>query len=175
MFTLYFGAFDVLLYTVAFLVALYVSQVLCNQMDAADAMETVSASAISVSEESMPVNTQAAVVVVAQSVETGPVDTNISAVYSVASSDAILQQSIKPVLDVSESDQSVVLQKSSPIVEEKPVLDLSTIKLFKLRNESVVRLCDLVCSVPDSIRRYKLRKQPVVRLQDLETFAVVVT
>lgn len=44
---------------------------------------------------------------------------------------------------------------------------LSTLKQYKLRGESVVRVADIPFSVDAAIRRYKLRSQDVIKLSHL--------
>ena len=48
------------------------------------------------------------------------------------------------------------------------LLDLTTLKLYKLHNYSVVKVADIPIEIPAQIKRYKLHKRDVVRLVDLE-------
>jgi hypothetical protein len=48
------------------------------------------------------------------------------------------------------------------------LLDLTTLKLYKLHNYSVVKVADIPIEIPAQIKRYKLHKRDVVRLIDLE-------
>lgn len=50
----------------------------------------------------------------------------------------------------------------------KPVLDLTALKLYKLRGESVIHISDLNINIPAAIKRYKLRGKEVIHLAALE-------
>lgn len=53
----------------------------------------------------------------------------------------------------------------------KSRLDLSALKTYKLRGESVVAIADIPFALPDSIKRYKLREKYVVNLKHLEALS----
>jgi hypothetical protein len=51
---------------------------------------------------------------------------------------------------------------------EKFDIDITSLKLYKLHGNSVVRVADLPIKVPASLKRYKLHEREVIRLADLE-------
>lgn len=54
-----------------------------------------------------------------------------------------------------------------------PHLDITALKVYKLRGESVVKVQDICISIPTHIKRYKLRGVMVIKLVALEQLAIV--
>lgn len=52
-----------------------------------------------------------------------------------------------------------------------PRFDITALKIYKLRNESVVRITDIPFNIPATIKRYKLRGADVIKLAALEAIA----
>lgn len=53
-----------------------------------------------------------------------------------------------------------------------PSLDITALKIYKLRGESVVKVQDVCISIPTHIKRYKLRGVDVIKLAQLEQLAI---
>ncbi len=178
MFHLYFGAFDLLLYGVAFFVSLSFSRTLAEEIDAGyePALQTVSISPIATS----PVQATAASYIACATATALPITATS---HSIVSEHSTVQPSSEDPecihkLDLQETEQGDTAA-DQPVISsasERPILNLSEIRTYKLRKKPVVRLCDLpsTLAVPDSIKRYILRGDRVVRLAALKTFAEVI-
>lgn len=171
MFELYFGAFDILLYSAAFLISIHVSNVLCDQAEQAQmvpALATVSAAphptvehrSITPSSISLVTKPQPSAKVVASAP---------TPVIEKTSTEG------KPVaIDIALSEDATLLTTPGDNAN-KPELQLADIKLYKLHKKSVVKVSALPFDVPDSIKRYSLRGEAVIRLEALETVVEAVT
>lgn len=73
-----------------------------------------------------------------------------------------------PALSPTVSHEEIVTIPAPALQPMSEMLDLTTLKLYKLHGYSVVRVVDIPIEVPASLKRYKLHKQSVVRLIDLE-------
>lgn len=69
--------------------------------------------------------------------------------------------------------RSVAAARSSAVAQ-RPVISLASLRLYRLRGETVVKVSQLPFRVPNSIRRYRLRKEAVVRLEDLKAIVTFV-
>ena len=152
-FHLYFGAFDIILYAAAFLVSLSVSRAICDNLDA----PSYQTAAIPVT---VDVSTANESVIPPDNLAPSPTLSNPVKI----SDDDSLEEGNEPVPVPDETGGS-----------EKPILDLSKIKLYQLRKQSVVRLSDLTFSIPETVKRYQLRQKPVIRLTDIENFVEVIS
>ncbi|MBD2066293.1 hypothetical protein H6F93_01910 [Leptolyngbya sp. FACHB-671] len=56
-------------------------------------------------------------------------------------------------------------------LQEPALPDLSSLKLYKLHNHTVVLTADLLTPPPSNIKLYKLRGKECLRLKDLEAYA----
>lgn len=151
MFHLYFGAFDLILYAAAFLVSLSVSRVICDDVDVSPARPVLQPAHIAADFQTSPISTSSAV-----SRKTYPT-------VASALSDKVAGQ------------YANVIQTEVDSTNGKATVDLSNIRLFKLRKRSVVKVCDLSISLPDDVKQYKLRGESVIKLADLRKIAEVIT
>ena len=151
-FHLYFGALDIILYAAAFLVFLSVSRAICDDMDA-PSHQTVG---------------------VTITTEASTASSTDSSSFDPAPSPSISAQ-VQPFTsdNSAEGDETASVSQGQES-SSRPKLNLSSIKLFKLRRKSVVKLSDLAFSVPETVKRYKLRREDVIKLTDLESFAEVI-
>ena len=144
MFELYFGAFDILLYVLAFITAVMLSGGIC------DAMESTAAAAAKTPSQRTTLSY----------VSCEPPSLQPST--SIAIAPPAAEGAIEPTETLSKA------------IQAKPVLRLSDIKLYQLHQRSVVLLSALPFAIPDSIKRYVLRGEPVVRLESLQAIATVI-
>ncbi|MEN8446362.1 MAG: hypothetical protein ABG776_15280 [Cyanobacteria bacterium J06555_13] len=148
MFELYFGAFDIVLYAIAFITAVMLADGICDAMEANN-LRVVS-STIS-SAESTP---------------------DLAYVACAPSPQCAVKISVEePASDVVLSD----IAQPSAAEQAKPVLRVSDIRLYKLHKKSVVPLSALPFSIPKTIKRYMLRGQQVIRLEALQGVATVIS
>ena len=147
MFELYFGAFDIVLYVIAFITAVMLADGICDGMGANDLRVD---SAEFIAAESTP---------------------DLAYVACLPSSQCAVAISVEiPASDVVLSD----LDQPSATKQAKPVLRVSDVRLYKLHQKSVVLLNALPFSIPNTIKRYMLRGQPVIRLEALQDIATVI-
>mgnify|MGYP001801380333 CR=1 FL=1 len=142
MFELYFGAFDLVLYALAFIAAVMISGGICDVLESdATALESNSPS---------------------------PVFSYVSCEPSIHPT-ATLSIKSQPV-----KESSAQKTPSLDSTQNKPILQMSDIKLYRLHQRSVVLLSALPFSIPDTVKRYMLRGEPVVRLESLQAIATVI-
>jgi len=160
MFHVYFGAFDFVLYGAAFVFALCLSEAICDEIDAGYQSKSTIRPTIELTALAQPALEKKAAA-------TQSVNKHHETAYQSGSS---FEDKATP----SQSERSTVEKNNAT---NRPVLNLANIRLYRLRKQSVIKLCDLPSqfNLPEAIKRYKLRGEFVIQLQALKTYAEVIT
>ncbi len=74
----------------------------------------------------------------------------------------------EPISELEPEPKPETKPESNRQTAQQLYLDLTLLKIYKLRGESVVRVDDVNVEIPDTVKRYKLRKLDVIKLKDLE-------
>ena len=149
MFELYFGAFDIVLYVSAFIAAVMLADGICDAMEANDPLTVASSTRSTTSASNL---TYAACAPSPQ------------CSVSIAVEPSSVDVAVAEIAEPSSVDHD----------QEKPVLRVADVRLYKLHKKSVVPLSALPFSIPNTIKRYMLRGQQVIRLDALQGVATVI-
>ena len=145
MFELYFGAFDIVLYAAAFIAAVMLADGICDAMEANDP-RTVSApirSTTSTSDLTYAACAPSPQCSVSIAVEPSSADTAVIEITESSSVDTAIPEMAKPSATdtaVTEMTQPVSADQTD---QEKPVLRVADVRLYKLHKKSVVPLSAL--------------------------------
>ncbi|MEM6254826.1 MAG: hypothetical protein AAF821_18070 [Cyanobacteria bacterium P01_D01_bin.156] len=172
MFELYFGAFDILLYGIAFVVSIHVANVLCDQAEQAQMVPPLA----TVNEAPCPTVERRCVAprpIAAIAVTKPPVKVIPPATVPMT----METDSQEPTVTNEEMTVDTVVSTTEAASQllDKPMLQLADIKIYKLHKKSVVKVSDLPFDVPENVKRYSLRGEPALRLEALEKAVEVVS